>query len=133
MELHLKIVGCLMIALAFVHIFFPRHFNWKQELKDLRLINRQMMWVHAFFIALVVLLMGLLCLTSSGELTGSLLGRKLALGLGLFWMIRLIVQFFGYLPENWKGRRLETGIHVFLSFLWAYFSIVFFMVYWMNK
>ena len=67
MELHLNIIGVILILLAVVHIFFPRYFEWKEELKALSLINRQMMIVHSFFIALIVFLMGLLCLISTFE------------------------------------------------------------------
>ena len=68
MDLHLKIIGILLITLALVHIVFPKYFNWEKELGSLSLINRQMMTVHTFFIALMIFLMGLLCLTSSNEL-----------------------------------------------------------------
>ena len=97
MEIHFKIIGVLLIALALVHIVFPKYFNWDKELKSLSLINRQMMTVHTFFIALTVFLMGSLCLTSSAELIETNLGKKISLGLGLFWTVRLFIQFFGYI------------------------------------
>jgi hypothetical protein len=49
MEIHFKIIGVLLIALALAHIVFPKYFNWDKELKSLSLINRQMMTVHTFF------------------------------------------------------------------------------------
>ncbi|HEU5052831.1 MAG TPA: hypothetical protein VFT78_06950 [Hanamia sp.] len=49
-------------------------------------INRQMMYVHAFFIAFIVFLMGLLCLISSNELITTTFGKRIALGLGIFWL-----------------------------------------------
>tara|TARA_R110000737_G_scaffold217581_1_gene233983 strand:- start:720 stop:905 length:186 start_codon:yes stop_codon:yes gene_type:complete len=48
MEVHLKIIGVLLMALALVHIIFPKYFNWKEELKSLSLINKQMMTIHTF-------------------------------------------------------------------------------------
>ncbi len=60
MELHLKIIGLLLMLLAFVHVIFPRYFEWKEELKSLSLINREMTYVHTFFIALIVLMFGVL-------------------------------------------------------------------------
>lgn len=128
MELHLKITGILLIILAFIHLIFPRYFNWEKELNSLSLINRQMMYVHAFFIALVVLLMGVLCLTSAAELTGTILGNRLSLGLGIFWAARLFIQFFGYSAKIWKGKTFETTIHILFSLLWAYISTIFFFV-----
>ena len=77
MELHLKIVGGLLIGLALLHGVFPRYFQWRNDLAGLTLINRQMMYVHTFFIALMVFLMGLLCLTSAREITGTPLEEKL--------------------------------------------------------
>jgi len=125
METHLKIIGILLIGLALSHAFFPRHFRWKEELVSLSLLTRQIMYVHTFFIALVVFLMGLLCVTSADQLTGTMLGKRVSLGMGVFWATRLLVQFFGYSSELWKGKRFETGVHIVFSVLWIYFSVVF--------
>lgn len=129
METHLKIIGCLLIALALIHIVFPKYFKWDKELKSLSLINRQMMTVHTFFIALVVFLMGVLCLTSSSELIETSLGKKISLGIGIFWTTRLFVQFFGYSADLWKGKKFETFMHILFSLLWIYLSIVFLTTY----
>lgn len=130
MELHLKIIGVLLMALAAIHIIFPRYFEWAKELGTLSLINRQMMYVHTFFIALMVFLMGLLCVTSARELIDTALGRKLTFGLGVFWTVRLLFQFFGYSSKLWRGKRLETTVHIVFSLLWTYLSIIFFSTYW---
>lgn len=129
MEIHFKIIGVLLIALSLVHIVFPKYFNWNKELKSLSLINRQMVTVHTFFIALTVFLMGLLCLTSSTELIETNLGKKISLGLGLFWTVRLFIQFFGYSPDLWKGKKFETFMHIIFSLLWTYLSIIFLTTY----
>jgi hypothetical protein len=125
---HLHIIGILLVLLALLHIGFPRYFQWRRELAPLNLINRQMMQVHALFIAVAVLLMGLLCLTSAAELVGTPFGRRVALGLGIFWALRLAVQLFGYSGKLWKGKRLETGVHVLFTLLWCYMSAVFLRV-----
>ena len=129
MEIHFKIIGTLLIALALVHIVFPKYFNWKEELKSLSLINRQMMTVHTFFIALTLFLIGLLCLTSSSELVETNLGKKISLGLGIFWTFRLFIQFFGYSNDLWKGKKFETLIHIVFSLLWTYLSFIFLTTY----
>ena len=129
MELQYKIIGVILIVLALIHIIFPKYFNWKEELKSLSLINQQMMKVHTFFIALVVFLIGLLCLTSSNELINTELGKKVSLGFGIFWSFRFIIQFFGYSSKLWKGKRFETIIHIVFSTLWAYLSGVFLSAY----
>ena len=130
MQIHINIIGILLIALALVHIIFPKYFNWDKELKSLSLINRQMMTVHTFFIAFTVFLMGLLCLTSSNELIETNLGKKISLGLGIFWTVRLFIQFFGYSKDLWKGKKLETLIHILFSIFWIYFSSTFLINYY---
>jgi hypothetical protein len=129
MQLHLKTIGLLLIVLALVHAIFPKYFNWKKELESLSLVNRQMMTIHTFFIALTVFLMGLLCLRSSKELLETNLGKKILLGLGIFWTIRLFIQFFGYSSALWKGKKLETIIHIIFSLLWLYLSTIFLLAY----
>ncbi len=128
MQLQLEFIGALLVVLALLHGGFARYFGWRREFATVSLINRQMMYVHTFFIALAVLLMGLLCLTSAAELVGTALGRRVALGLGVFWLARLLVQFFGYSATLWRGKRFETVIHVLFSLLWAYLSGVFLLV-----
>jgi hypothetical protein len=129
MELHLKIIGWILTILALAHGIFPRYFNWKNEFKNVSLINREMMYIHTFFIALMVLLMGVLCITSATEIVGTKLGKTVSLGLSIFWTTRLIIQFFGYSSALWKGKVFETIIHILFTFFWAYLSIIFFLVW----
>ncbi len=125
MTVHLHIIGSLFTLLAFIHAGFPRYFGWEQQLAPLSVINRQMMQVHTFFIAFVVFLLGLLCLTSAEELTGTTLGRRICLGLGIFWGVRALVQWFYYSKELWRGKTLETAVHILFSALWIYCTAVF--------
>ena len=127
MQLHIEITGLLLMLLALIHFVFPGYFKWKTELNTVSHINRQMMYVHTFFIALIVFLIGVLCLTSAIELTTTSFGKKISFGLGLFWTIRLIFQFLVYSSSHWKGKRFETIIHIVFIFLWTYFSCVFFV------
>jgi len=128
MEAQLRAIGFLLVVLALLHVGFERYFGWRREFAAVSLINRQMMYVHTFFVAFTVLLMGVLCLTSAAELTGTSLGRKVALGCGLFWLARLLVQFFGYSAELWRGKRFETTVHVVFAAFWTYLSAVFLLV-----
>ncbi len=129
LEIQIQIIGILLIVLSLVHIIFPKYFNWKQDLKPLSLINRQMMITHTFFIALTVLLTGLLCFSSANELIETKLGSTISLGLAIFWTIRLFVQFFGYSADLWKGKTFETIVHIFFSGFWLYMSVLFWICY----
>jgi len=125
MEIYLHISGWLLIALASMHIILPRYFNWKTELPALSLFNRQVMYVHTFFIAFTVFLMGLLCVTSADLLLQTELGNRILLGIGVFWFIRLLIQWGGYSAKLWRGKPFETGVHIAFTALWSYLSGVF--------
>jgi len=125
MEVQLKLIGIVLMILSLVHAIFPKYFNWADELGRLSLVNRQMMYVHTFFIGLVLFLMGLLCLVSTDCIIHTKLGNQISLGFGVFWLARLMVQFFGYSSKLWKGKRLESIIHIVFSILWLYLSVFF--------
>ncbi|MEM7603214.1 MAG: hypothetical protein AAF357_17610 [Verrucomicrobiota bacterium] len=120
-----QIAGFLLIGLAVLHAIFPRYFGWKTDLRQLRLINRQMMEVHTFFIALTVGLMGILCIVSADELSRTKLGRTVSAGFALFWGARLVVQFFWYSPKLWRGKPFETVVHIVFAILWAGLTLLF--------
>jgi hypothetical protein len=128
MTLQLQLIGVLLVVLALLHSAFGWYFDWRREFAAVSLLNRQMMHVHTFFVAFTVGLMGLLCLTSAAELVGTQLGRRVALGLAVFWLARLLIQFFGYSASLWRGKRFETIIHVLFTLFWTYLTVVFFRV-----
>jgi hypothetical protein len=128
MQTPLEITGGLLMALALLHAVFPRYFRWKEETAGLGLLTRQILHVHTFFIALTVFLMGLLCATSAGDLISSPLGRRICLGLAVFWGIRLVIQFFGYSSKLWRGKPFETFAHVAFTLFWAWLTGLFLVI-----
>jgi hypothetical protein len=131
LSLHLKIVGVSLLLLAFAHAFFPRRFNWGEELGRLSLLNRQIFLVHCFFIALVLAMFGLLALVfTEALLERTALARIVLGGLLTFFLTRLVFQFFVYDTSLWKGDRFNTRAHAFFSFLWVYYAGVFGWALW---
>lgn len=131
MIVQLRWAGAILLALCFLHLAFPRRFDWRRDLSQLTLLNRQMFYVHTFFVCLTVGMMGLLCLLWPHELARpSPLGKLVAAGLTLFWQVRLVVQIWVYDSSLWRGKRFETTVHgVFLG-LWSYLSLLFGWVLW---
>jgi hypothetical protein len=124
-ETHIKISGLFFLALSFIHVFFPRYFKWQTELANISQINRQMMYVHCFFIGLILFLLGLLCISSSSEIVSTILGKRISVGLSIFWIARLLIQFFGYSKELWVSKKKETIINITFILIWSYISSVF--------
>lgn len=125
MEAHLQVVGILLILLALMHIAFPAYFGWKEELAPLSLLTRQIMYVHTFFIGLVVLLIGVVSFFYTDHLLSEKTGNILCIGFAFFWVTRLFFQCFVYSPTLWRGKPFETFVHVIFTLLWIYISVVY--------
>jgi hypothetical protein len=121
----LQTTGILLMVLGLAHAAFPRHFRWRGETAGLSLLTRQILYIHTAFIGLTVFLIGLLCATCAADLAGTPLGQRICLGLAAFWCIRLVVQFFGYSPDLWRGKPFETTMHILFSLFWAFLTTLF--------
>ena len=121
LSMNLRIVGILLVLLGLSHAFFNRYFGWERELANVSLLTRQIFFVHSFFIALGVVLGGagsFLC--ADALLRSGSLSRALLAGMTLFWLCRLLAQFFAYDTRIWKGDRFRTSMHAAFSVLWIY-------------
>src|SRR5436309_375764 len=95
LRFQLKIVGASLLILAVAHAFFPRRFDWNEELRSVSLLNRQIFLVHCFFIGLILFMFGLLALFYTDTvLDRTALARPVLGGIVLFWCVRLVVQLF---------------------------------------
>jgi len=131
LHFHIQFVGALQILLAFAHITFKDRFNWKEETARLSLLNRQIFYVHAVFICVVLALFGLLSLLCANELLAhNRLAAFVLAGITFFWMLRWLFQFFVYDSRLWKGNRFNTNVHLFFSAVWTYFACVYATALW---
>ena len=125
-EWHLRIAGALQIALALLHLAFPRRFQWKEELARLSPLNRQIFLVHTIFICLVLVMIGSLSLLTPGALLEpTRLSRLVLGGFSAFWGLRLLCQWFVYDPALWRGQTFNSVMHVLFSLLWLYLTAVY--------
>jgi hypothetical protein len=128
MQTLVEITGGLLMSLALLHVVFPHYFRWKEETASLSLLTRQILYVHTFFIAMTVFLMGLLCLTCAADLMHTPLGQPICLGLAVFWGMRLVIQFFGYSSKLWRGKAFETFTHIAFTLFWGWLTALFLIV-----
>lgn len=124
--LHLKVVGALLMTLGLAHSMFSSYFKWQKELAQLSLLTRQILLVHCFFIALLLVMIGVCSLFYPGALLGSgRLSRVVLTGFVVFWLCRLACQFFVYDPAIWRARPLYTVMHVVFSLFWIYVVLIY--------
>lgn len=130
-ELHLRLVGVLLFVLLTLNFVLPRRFHWREELARLSLFNRQIFIVHAMFICLTLAMFGALSLFyAPALLQPHPLAKAVLAGLTLFWFVRLLVQWFVYSPDLWRGKRFETFVHILFSGLWLYFTATYGLALW---
>ena len=126
----LQLAGIAQVLLALVHVAFPRYFRWREELPRLSLVNAEMMRVHTLFVALTVGGIGLLSVSEAEAIAGTPFGKTFAGAVAAFWTARLLVQFFGYSSELWRGKAFETAVHVVFTLLWMGLSAVYGWAWW---
>lgn len=126
LTLLLRLAGIGLIALAFVHVVIGKHLRWREDAAQLTPVNRAIFHVHALFICLVLVMMGLPSLLDPATfLTPTRAGAWLAWSFAAFWVARLYCQWFVYGWELWRGKRRETLIHWLFSFIWLALTVLF--------
>jgi hypothetical protein len=121
LALNLRIVGALLVILGASHVFFTRYFGWERELAAVSLLTRKVFFVHTFFIGLGLVLIGAgsyFC--ASQLLEPSALSRAILGAMVVFWLCRMLAQWFVYNAAIWRGNAFRTVMHVAFSALWIY-------------
>lgn len=89
---HLRLCGAALLMLCLLHFVFPKRFRWREELALLSALNRQIFYVHTFFVGLVLVMMGVpLLIEPEIWLERSRIGWWTAAGFTLFWALRLFI------------------------------------------
>jgi hypothetical protein len=110
---------CVLIASFQV----PSRLGWKEDLQKLTAFNRKLMWVHGGFAVLTIVAFGTLTLALHSEMLG---GDRAALGvclfIGIYWALRVGVDFFYYDHKDWPSGRTFVVGHMLLTLLFSYLS-----------
>ena len=126
LTIFLRLAGVGLILLALLHIPIGRHLKWREDTARLSPANASIFHVHAFFICVVLVMMGLPCLFDpSVFLLKSRAAGWLAWSFSIFWLIRLYVQWFVYRADLWRGKRMETALHWWFTFVWLGLAALF--------
>lgn len=131
LELFIRLAGLVMIILSLAHVFYGRRLGWNEELSKVNLLTRQVFYVHMFFVCLTLIWMGAVALVFPTLLLApSTLAFLVNSGIALFWLARLLIQWFGYSPLLWRGKVFETRVHWLFTILWSYLTLVFGWATW---
>lgn len=105
------------LLLACLNLRLDKLLHWDTELKSMSLLLREVFFVHKWFISITLAIFGVVTLRFAGGMAGGLIpmGRWLAVGIGLFWAIRTLIQWVYYSKSHWIGDRGKTTVHWILT------------------
>jgi len=103
----------------------PFRLNWRNELRSLSRLHRQMYWAYAGYIVLSIVAFATLSLFNAAELaSGSSLARGFCAYVAIFWGIRVALQGIfdvkGHLAVWW----LKVGYYA-LTLMFAAFTAIY--------
>lgn len=91
----LKLAGCAQLFMAIGSLWLPRWLNWGQSLAKMPVLLRQMFWVYSGYILMANIALGLVSiLYPSDVLNNHVLGVAFLIYASLYWLIRVLIQFF---------------------------------------
>jgi hypothetical protein len=118
--------GVLQLGILMASALVPRELKWREQLRPLDPLLRQLIWVHGAFIVLVIAGSGVLCLTQAPQLAaGTSLARSVCGLIALFWLARLAIQFFVFDARPHLTNRLLAIGYRGLTLSFTYLAIVF--------
>jgi hypothetical protein len=124
LTLHLRLVGVILIVLGAVHVLLPRQLRWKEQLALLSPINREVSYVHCYFIALMCEFWGWLALTAAADLVvRNPVSRAVLIGGMVFWASRLVIQLTIFNAHARRSRPWLT-LSILANAMWLYITVI---------
>ena len=114
-------IGHFFVLIASFQV--PARLGWKEDLQKLTSFNRKLMWVHGGFAVLTIIAFGTLTLALHAEmLRGDRAALGLALFIGVYWALRIAVDFIYYDHKDWPRGGIFMIGHILLTSLFAYLA-----------
>jgi hypothetical protein len=124
--LALRVAGFGLVVLSLFHVVLWRALDWGKEIERLSPLNARVFAVHTFFIAFVLLGLGLLSLFEPDLLIApSALARWLLVGVVVFWLARLVIQPLVFDPAMSTGWTASRPLRAGTLFVWAGYVCVY--------
>lgn len=121
-------------ALCLGSTAIPRMLNWKKELAVVNPLIRQMFWTYAVYILVINFSFGIVSVFGTGELLNhSFLAKSLTLFIGLYWLGRILIQFFYFDRSAAPKGTIYTLGEIMLVSLFATFALVYLVAFFINN
>jgi uncharacterized membrane protein YidH (DUF202 family) len=113
LDLALRVAAIAQFAVAILNLFLIRIMKWKPDLDRAPLLIREVFHIHIIFISITLSIFALLTWRFAHEIAGAThpLAVWLATAIGIFWIIRSVMQWLHYSAIHWRGNFARTLIH----------------------
>ena len=119
----IQVAGAVQLAIGLANLPLASRLQYRKNLAGASAIVREVFYVHAAYIVLVVLGFAALSLLFPADLAGGQpLGRFLSGFLAIFWLLRVPIQLFYYPGEIRRQNRLAD---VIFTVAFAFLAVVF--------
>jgi hypothetical protein len=122
----IRLAGLGQIVLALGSLAVPNVLRWRAELAKVQPLIKQMFWVYAAYIFVINLSFGLLSLFDSQDLqNGSAMAMLITGFIALYWISRVLIQFFYFDRTNFPAGGWHRAAEVLLVAAFVFFSLVY--------
>ena len=119
------IAGVGQLGVLIASALVPFRLNWREELRGLSKLHRQMYWVYGGYVVLSIVAFAMLSIFNSRELaSGSGLARGFCAYVAVFWGIRIALQAIFDVKSHLTAWWLRAGYFT-LTLMFAGFTIVY--------
>ena len=128
LELLLRLAALAQLGVVLLNLFLVRLMNWRPDLDAMSLLIREVFQIHIYFISITLAIFGVLTWRFAGDIATAAhpLCVWLAIGIGIFWAIRSVMQWSHYSTVHWRGDRVRTLIHWMFFLGYGGFAAVYF-------
>ena len=127
------IAGLAQLALAGGSLVIPKILNWRFELAKVQPLIKQMFWTYAAYILVINVSFGLISVFAFEELTnGSKLAMLIAGFIAVYWISRVLIQFFYFDRANFPSGKWNRAGEVVLVTLFVFLSVVYILAFYVN-
>jgi hypothetical protein len=119
------LAGVGQVGVLIASALVPFRLNWREELRGLSRLHRQMYWVYGGYVVLSIVAFAALSIFNSRELaSGSGLARGFCAYVAVFWGVRVVLQAVFDVKDHLTVWWLKAG-YVALTVMFTGFTIVY--------
>src|SRR5947207_2837656 len=113
LHIALRVAAIAQFTVAILNLFLIRIMKWKPDLDRAPLLIREVFRIHVVFISITLAIFAVLSWRFVHEIASAAnpLAIWLAVAIGIFWLVRSVMQWSHYSSSHWRGDPLRMLIH----------------------